>query len=345
MKYLYVIVLFLIATGCKDCKENVNPNCEDSQLFCSTEPQVINGQLSIKFINHDLATPEARYSLLFKADFDNQPLTDLTTGDIVVRDNGEIIQYESDNQLIPDTKSFAFNVLLLADMSESITDANALPKVKLGMKSFVDAIIPDNSISAGETKIAIYYFDGDPGIKKIQDFSSDKNSLLQTIDNIDSSLTEDNSTNLYGAFRDGAKLILETVNNSDKLADLGALVVFTDGTDLANLESKANAQTDVNNLDTRISVFSIGLGDDIDENILGELGKNGFFFSEDIDQLTPTFQQIGVRLNNEVNSYYKMEYCSPRRAGQTTIETVITRNGNESIIETCINSDCTPDPC
>jgi hypothetical protein len=78
---------------------------------------------------------------------------------------------------------------------------------------------------------------------------------------------------------------------------------------------------------------------------LDALGYSGYFPADDFETLSPVFESIATELNSEVNSYYKLEYCSPRRAGQTEIIIELTKGTNSGRIESCINSDCTPDPC
>jgi len=349
---LSALICLLALTGCNKDDEDNNRRTPAAltcpQPFCGIEPSVIDNGLNITFLNHELETPRSKYSVFFKVDNGFGPVTDLTIGDIEVKDNDQVIGFESENELLPDPQSFGYHIVLVADLSESITESDDLPEVKEAMSAFVNSILNENNSEVGETFVSLYYFDGDPTLVQMQDFTTDGQLLLSTIDNISADLTRDNSTNLYGAFVSGASIIQNRVSNSPKLIDVGAMVVFTDGEDFAGLETFTNAEAAVSELEqdeNKIDVYTIGVGQSADDDVLDALGYSGYFPAEDFNTLTPTFESIASELNSEVNSYYKLEYCSPRRAGQTQISIEITRGPSSGRIESCINSDCTPDPC
>lgn len=304
--------------------------------------------LKIKIINQDLSVPIAHYTLFFKADFLTEPVTDLSQEAVTITDNGTILEYESGKSFYPDPQSFGFDILLLVDLSQSITEANALPVVKSSLINFVETLIPENSASSEGTNIALYYYDGDPTIWPICSYTRNREVLLTAIDDISPELTRDGSTNLYGAAVSGAEAIKNQLARSNKTAKAGALILFTDGTDLAGLKNLSEATYAVNSLSSlpdQVDVYTIGLGDDIDEPVLNDLGTDGFYFANDLENLSSTFESIATELLAEVNSYYKLEYCSPRRAGFTSLEFNINYQNSSTVVESCINSTCTPDQC
>lgn len=346
------LISLVILSSCNkdddDNKRTQPPAITCPQPFCNVDPSVIDNGLNITFLNHELATPQSKYSVFFKVDNGFGPVTNLVIGDVEVKDNDQVIAFESENELLPDPQSFGYHIVLVADLSESITESDDLPAVKEAMSAFVNSILNENNSEVGETFVSLYYFDGDPTLVQLQDFTTDGQLLLNTVENISADLTRDNSTNLYGAFVSGASIIQNRVSNSPKLIDVGAMVVFTDGEDFAGLQTLANAETAVSSLEedeNKIDVYTIGVGQSADDDVLDVLGYSGYFDAENFTDLTPTFESIANELNSEVNSYYKLEYCSPRRAGQTSISIEITKGVNSGRIESCINSDCTPDPC
>lgn len=347
----FVFFTLLVISGCnKDDDSDDNRRSEPTcpQPFCAVEPSVFDNGLNITFLNHELATPQSKYSVFFKVDNGFGPVTNLTIDDVEVKDNDQVIGFESENELLPDPQSFGYHIVLVADLSESITESDDLPEVKEAMSAFVNSILVENNSEVGETFVSLYYFDGDPSLVQLQGFTTDGQLLLTSIDNISADLTRDNSTNLYGAFVSGASIIKNRVSNSPKLIDVGAMVVFTDGEDFAGLKTREEAEMAVDGLEedvNKIDVYTIGVGQSADDDVLDILGYSGYFDAENFTDLTPTFESIANELNAEVNSYYKLEYCSPRRAGQTSISIEITKGVNAGRIESCINSDCTPDPC
>lgn len=69
-------------------------------------------------------------------------------------------------------------------------------------------------------------------------------------------------------------------------------------------------------------MFTIGLGGEIDEVILSSFGKNGFEMAADSLELKSSFLAVAEQLERQANSYYVLEYCSPKRAGEHSLELV-----------------------
>ena len=71
-----------------------------------------------------------------------------------------------------------------------------------------------------------------------------------------------------------------------------------------------------------MAIYTIGLGQEIDESVLRAIGKTSFVSAVNIGELLDKFKEIGDLINGRANSYYLLEYCSPKRSGsnQLTIE-------------------------
>ena len=95
----------------------------------------------------------------------------------------------------------------------------------------------------------------------------------------------------------------------------GALVVFTDGTDQASRATESAAIAAVNSRPEDISVMTIGLGNEINPEVLQQLGPDAFSQASELDGLVGTFDQVAQFVSDEADSFYKLEYCSPKRAG------------------------------
>ena len=94
----------------------------------------------------------------------------------------------------------------------------------------------------------------------------------------------------------------------------GTLVVFTDGTDHAARVSADAMRKKVK--ETKYDVFAIGLGAEIKEEQLKDVGKDGTAMAADKEQVTKAFDTIGARIESQTKSYYLLSYCSPARAGK-----------------------------
>ncbi|MFV1885146.1 MAG: hypothetical protein ACMZ7B_11710 [Balneola sp.] len=62
------------------------------------------------------------------------------------------------------------------------------------------------------------------------------------------------------------------------------------------------------------------MGDEIDEDILKSFGRDGFELAENSFDLNSVFLSTAQRVESESKSFYVLEYCTPKRSGEHTIE-------------------------
>lgn len=274
-------------------------------------------------IQNQFESLPAKVSVFFKVETaDGEPVAGLTDSDFKILENEQLIsEDEAARQISPRAQRFSYSTLLILDLSASVTNNN-LPRLKEAAKQFINAVIPDDN--DGSIEIGIAWFDGEDVLHQLHDFSSDVNSLTTTIDNISKDISQDNSTDLYGAVIKGVSKINSVFfefQNDDRIS-AASVVVFTDGTDQAARYTEERALESVSRADENIAFYSIGLGNEIDESVLTKIGKDGFVFAENTNQLAETFGRIAEIVSKDANSYYLFEYCSPKRSGQheVTIE-------------------------
>jgi len=219
-------------------------------------------------------------------------------------------QFEASKAFQPKPGRFQASVALLLDMSGSITGSEALPALKEASSAFVDKALEAQGVVVG-----VWWFDGGADIVQLVDFTNDAETLKAAIEGLTEEITRDASTNLNGAIRDGVALVEERMADGagSGIAQSGALVVFTDGTDQARRVSSSDALSAVEG--TNISVYSIGLRGEIDEGFLNSVGSSGSAFADDRDALLEEFSGVGGLIGQMANSYYVLAYCSPRRDG------------------------------
>jgi len=250
----------------------------------------------------------------------------LTEADFTIYENGsEISEFEATRKIQPNEQVFDYHITLLLDLSGSVLQGESLEALKEAAKGFIDEVVPTESdVNSEAIKMEIWWFDGAANIKQLQSTATDADVLKAAIDSISPSMSSDNSTNLYGAVIQGIEVAsqkLSQTRQQDEIAS-SAVVIFTDGTDQANRNTRGQAAEAVKNADRDISLYTIGLGGEIDENILKEIGKTSFVSAANIGELLDSFREIGDLISGRANSFYLLEYCSPKRSGsnQLTIE-------------------------
>jgi uncharacterized protein YegL len=297
-----------------------------SALFvsCSSGPDE-GEEIDIELIEGSTELP-AKVKLFFRVDIEQEDaLTTLQPGDFEIYEDGALISnLEAQAQIQREQGDFLFSTVLLLDLSGSIINNGDLPQVKQAAANFIDRALPDETEAAyGSKEMALYWFDGEAEIHQLVFFTSDKDSLTSAVQEINEGISSDNSTNLNGAVVQGVGLVesrLEETRRDLDLSTAGSVVIFTDGTDQAARVSTDEALNVVQESGGDNSIFTIGLGGEIDQDILNSLGDDGFFFAENSSELNDSFQRAADILEAQTNSFYVLEYCSPKRSGQHSLQ-------------------------
>ncbi|MGE0087666.1 MAG: hypothetical protein AB7S75_24915 [Desulfococcaceae bacterium] len=336
--WIVMIALCLGLTGCGDDDDegSSQPSCG-----CKSDPVIENKGLVFIYEKQTVQKP-ANVSVMFKLETnEGQPVTDLTAENLRIYENGEPISlYESRQAIIPKPGTFVHNGMLLLDLSGSILESESLGSLKTAAKAFVTAVMPPKDSSGyGEMRLEIRWFDGSASTHLLVSFTEDPDMLIKGIDSITASISTDSSTNLYGAVIEGLNIVNNTMNMASQSVSMGSLVTFTDGKDQAGRKTKDEAVKAVNNADEDISIYTIGLGSEIDKDVLTALGPDGFVWADDIDELYAKFEEIANEISADVNSHYLFEYCSPKRKGQHELKIVAEYGEKSGSMTTCFCAD------
>ncbi len=273
-------------------------------------------------IQEQFTTLPGKVSILFKvSDTEGAPVAGLSADQFTIYEQGRnddcfntISTSESQARISPNSQIFATNTLLVLDLSNSVL-SSSLNELKIASTSFVENVMP--ATSQESFKMAIYWFDGEDVLHPLNDLTSDKEELKAAIDGITTDISNDPSTDLYGAVIKSTDIAADLLNDSTQGGKIGAasVVIFTDGTDQASRFTQEAAQKKVDEADPNIAFFTIGLGAEIDAQVLMDIGKTFSVFAGNKEELETTFNDISERVSQQANSFYLFEYCSPKRDG------------------------------
>lgn len=313
------LLLLVVLAICSCKKDDNNNNC----------PEFNNSGLVITSQTESTELP-GLVSIFFKVDDSSgKPIASLTSTAFTVYEKGRndecprlISASESNSRISPKSQRFNFNTILVLDFSGSVINSS-LSELKSAATSLVENVMPDTADSA--YKMGIWWFDGENELHQLIGFTSDKDALNDAIDGLTGAMSTDPSTDLYGAVIKASDLAAGTLDTIVGQGVIGAasIVIFTDGTDQAARYTKTEALNKVNALDERITVFSIGLGSEIDQPTLKSIGTDGSIFADDKTELESKFIEVAGLVAAEANSYYLFEYCSPKRDGSGINDLII----------------------
>lgn len=342
-------VLFLISCGNAD--DDVNFDLNQGELGKGKEPDDCLGfgeNDLLLSIQEQFTTPPSKVSILFKvSDKQGNPISGLTADQFTIYEQGRnddcfntISSSESQARISPNSQVFSNNTLLVLDLSNSVLESS-LEELKAASTSFVNNVMP--SPETESFKMAIYWFDGEDELHLLNELTSSTTELTAAIDGITEDISSDPSTDLYGAVIKSTDIAEDLIKESNNNSVIGAasVVIFTDGTDQASRYTEQRALETVEEANSNISFFTIGLGAEIDTQVLMEIGKTASVFANNKEQLETTFNQISQRVSEQANSFYLFEYCTPKRDGSGENNLVIQlTNGNlQGAVQTKFNAD------
>lgn len=234
---------------------------------------------------------------------------DLNNLDFIVKENGSNISANESFRHVQRMNQVPFKIILLIDNSVSIV--NDLEKVKQSAKQFVNKIRPNQ-------QIAVYVFSDQPYL--LQDFTVDTSKLQQAIDKISLGFP---STNLYGSMI--TALSRWTDEFSQTNFQQGAVILFTDGDDTQG----SSTLNQVITARGQKKVYVIGLGSDLTPSILNQISyPKPYVPIKSINDLESSFAEIQADIVRYSNSFYWLNYMSPKRTGKHTLS--ISTSGNKN---------------
>jgi hypothetical protein len=243
-----------------------------------------------------------------------EPVGGLTATDFRIYEDGALVsEAESDQTIINPEVAAEHYTLLLVDMSGSVVESDGVPALQAAATELV------SQVEGTSQRVAVFAFDGEEEIHSIVGFTSEGGAAAG-VARIGGFRPRDPSTNLHGAVVAGLAELDRAMESSRTPLHFGTLVVFSDGSDRAARVSRRdmNRAIDASPYD----VFAIGVGSEIDEGTLGDVGRDGYVLVEDAAAISEAFRQVGERITRMTQRFYLLSYCSPARAGvhRVTVE-------------------------
>ena len=237
-----------------------------------------------------------------------EPVGGLTAEQFHIYEDGQLVsQYESKQTILNPEVAAVHYTLLLVDMSGSVTESGT-------GDTLVQAVGTFGSHVEKQQKVGIYAFDGSADLYPIVPFTDQAGSAKAGVQQLATFKPKDPSTNLNGAVVKALDELDNALGKATQPLKFGTLVVFTDGTDRANRVPAAKMRQHVR--EKPFDVFAIGLGAELKEPQLEEIGKSGTAMATDRNAIVKAFDDVGGKVESRTKSYYLLSYCSPSRAGQ-----------------------------
>jgi len=350
LKLISILFAFLVLQSCGNADDDVDFMLNLGGLGEGKEVDAclnLGANELIPSIQDQFTTPPGKVSIFFKvSDDQGNPVPNLEASNFTIYEQGRnddcfntISTSESFARISPSSQIFSNNTLLVLDLSNSVL-SSSLTELKLATTSFVNNVMPETTQES--FKMAIYWFDGENELHLLNALTAEKEELLAAIDGITTDISSDPSTDLYGAVIKSSDIAAQILSESTQGDKIGAasIVIFTDGTDQASRFSKADAQRKVDQANPNIAFFTIGLGAEIDTQVLTDFGKTFSVFAGNKEELENTFNDISFRVSQQANSFYLFEYCSPKRdgSGENNLAIQVKKGDRQGAVQTKFNA-------
>jgi hypothetical protein len=273
--------------------------------------------LDMQLVRSTTAKP-ANVAVYFRVDqSDGTPVGGLKAENFkIYEDDKAISEFESKQTILNPTVAASHYTLLLIDMSGSVSKSGQGPVLVDAASAFTEKV-------EKYQKVGVYAFDGSPDLHPIVPFTASGGAAKGGVKSLASFEPRDPSTNLNGAVVRGLETLKAELAHAEHPLRIGTLVVFTDGTDHAGRVSQNDMRKAIK--DSEYDVFAIGLGAEISERELKDIGKNGTAMAQDKGSVVQAFDQIAQKIEGYTKRYYLLSYCTPARAGdhEVTLEATV----------------------
>jgi len=235
----------------------------------------------------------------------DQPITDLDAKNFRIYENGQALDpRQVERMLLSRALVTHERVLLLVDLSGN-PSAERRAEYARAIEAFVRKLSESLAVS-------VRAYDGSPGLKPVGDYP--RGTATFSAAAVLKASSRDQSRDLHGAVLAGLAELDRAAQGDAKPIELGTLVVFANGPDLAGRTPDAELYEAVEQ--TKHDVIGIGVGED--NPYLG-FAHGGVIHSQNADTLPIAFEEAGARVAATHAKYYLVAYCSPARAGQRTV--------------------------
>lgn len=246
-------------------------------------------------------------------DLDYNGVDNLSNEDFIIKENGASVGGTSESFAYirkMNTVPYKIQTVLVLDNSRSLS-VEDLNKMKAAAIKLINSK-EDNQ------EIAVYSFSEE--VTLVQDFTGDRELLVQAVESIPRG---GNSTNLYGAYVAGVQRFTN-IFTTERI-NQGFMVVFTDGDDTQASYTLSQA------IGARGGkrVYMVGLGKEIEPATLEELANPGIFSVSNTDELEQVFLNIQQDMVRYANSFYWLNYMSPKRnTASVSLQVEVKNNSN-----------------
>ena len=287
------------------------------------KPAIIGASLKVRPLATSADQP-ANVAIYVGVTNQGEPLTDLDASSFRIYENGVLLSPDRiKTTILPRELVTSEHVVLLVDLSGDVTDAERATYTQ-AVEGFVRKL-------QTTLPVTVFAFSGSEAPKKIGEYRRAVVGATEpSVIKLAKLATPDPSRDLNGAIVAGLEELDARLEAEGKPVELGTLVVFTRGPDLAGrvddeklAEALASSQAGI-----------IGIGVEPETPYLA-FAQNGVFRAgnpEEMPNAIPiAFEEAASRIMKVYRRYYLVAYCSPSRSGKPKARIEVVFKGEDAV--------------
>lgn len=291
-------------------------------------------RLQVSRINSAESKPNNVW-VFFTVEKGDEPIGGLAANDFEIYEDEQLVSEFESKQVIqnPDVAAVMYTMLLL-DVSGSVTESGQ-------SDALVDAAEAFSERVGKSQKVGVYAFDGDEKLHSVVPFTEAKGSVQGGLNGLRRYKPKDPSTNLHGAVVAGLAELEKELAKDARPLKFGTLVVFSDGTDRAARVSREEMLEAMRQEQYKhYEMFAIGLGAEMEQSNLAEIGRDGTELATDAAKVQQSFERVAQRIEAHMKRFYLLSYCTPARKGTHQVRIVAkTKDDAKGALEYNFNAD------
>jgi hypothetical protein len=260
-----------------------------------------------------VASKPSNVVVYFSADTNSgKAVTDLRPDGFSIFENGTRVTNAEGRQTLLRPVA-AHYTLFLFDMSGHVLGTKEAGEVIKAATALSEA--PDK----GQNLTALYSFDGSPDLEAIVPFAATapENDAAQTPT---PRARSGPPLGIESAVVIGLRTLNLALAADPRPLKAGTLVLITDETNHGDRMRITDLRAALGTPDNRkIDILAVGVGNEVDEARLEDLGRNGTLLEPDPARVGQAFAAAEAKVVEASKRYYLLSYCTPARAGMQDV--------------------------
>lgn len=238
---------------------------------------------------------------------DEKPVQNLSAANFRVVEDGEPLSPdESRLTLLAPEAVAASETLLLVDTSGTLSDGDRKALLR-AVSAFLERV-------QSVTRTAVFAYAGSPRIELIGSYPRTSEPRIPGLAGLDRYRARDRSRDLRGSVVAGIAELDRRLRTSGRPLRRGTLVIAARGRDLSERTSTEELERALSATPHRVFVIAVGAREDA--STLEDIGKSGFYETDEMSGAASAFERAALDVSSGLAGAYLVSYCSPARAGK-----------------------------